>query len=270
MTLEVTDAAGDRVTSVDVEGRTGLNETTLDLFYPEPDQPVLRSLPPDNPYIWEAGRWERRERPVTHWGLGAARWRPRVAPGSYTLRLTANGRQLTRPFEVVRDPALTTTEQDLIAGTEMQRRVVATIDEVVDKINRIEIMRAQVEDLRAEHGGDATLDRDLAAIYQRMYETELHFLSRTEMHSDDKWYVEKYRLYLNLVWLLAELGGGGGDVAGGVGYRPTDSAVSVYQDRLAELEAARLDFDRLLDEVAEFNRAHSGRLPAITDRRPVM
>ena len=54
-----------------------------------------------------------------------------------------------------------------------------------------------------------------------MYETELHFLSRTEMHSDDKWYVEKYKLYLNLCWLLAEIGGSGGDVAGGVAYRPT-------------------------------------------------
>ena len=38
-----------------------------------PDQPVLRSIPPDNPYIWEAGRWQDRERPVTHWGLGAQR-----------------------------------------------------------------------------------------------------------------------------------------------------------------------------------------------------
>ncbi len=34
-------------------------------------QPVLRSIPPDNPHIWDAGRWQNRERPVTHWGLGA-------------------------------------------------------------------------------------------------------------------------------------------------------------------------------------------------------
>jgi hypothetical protein len=269
-TLQATDAAGELVTSVDVQGRAGLNEYTLDLLYPEPDQPILRALPLDNPYIWEAARWEGRERPVTHWGLGAARWRTRVAPGEYTLRLSANGQQLTQPFEVVRDPALSSTTDDLIAGTEMQRRVVASINEVVDRINRIEIMRAQVEDLRAEHGNESTLDRDLEALYQRMYETELHFLSRTEMHSDDKWYVEKYRLYMNLVWLLAELGGGGGDVAGGVAYRPTNAAVSVFQDRLAELEAARTDFERLLAEVAEFNRSHSGRLPAISDRRPIM
>ena len=111
------------------------------------------------------------------------------------------------------------------------------MNEVVDKINRIEIMRMQVEDLRKAHAANKTLDSALAAIYKRMYDTELHFLSRTEMHSDDKWYVEKYKLYLNLVWLLAEVGGSGGDVAGGVAYRPTQAALSVFEDRLKELTA---------------------------------
>ena len=70
------------------------------------------------------------------------------------------------------------------------------INEVVDKINRIEIMRMQVEDLRkAARGEQASSTRRSRRIYKRMYDTELHFLSRTEMHSDDKWYVEKYKLY---------------------------------------------------------------------------
>ena len=64
-----------------------------------------------------------------------------------------------------------------------------------------------------------------------MYQTELHFLPRTGMHSDDKWYLERYKLYLNLVWLLAEVGGSGGDVMGGAGYKPTNAAIGVLDEQ---------------------------------------
>lgn len=104
-------------------------------------------------------------------------------------------------------------------------------------------------------------------IYDKMYNAELHFLSRTEMHSDDKWYVEKYKLYLNLVWLLAEVGGSGSDVAGGAGYRPTNASLSVYEDRLRELTAARADFEKLLRDVEAFNKANAGKVAAITDKK---
>ena len=135
------------------------------------------------------------------------------------------------------------------------------MNEVVDRINRIEIMRAQVEDLRKQHGGEqGSSTRRSPALYKRMYDTELHYLSRTEMHSDDKWYVEKYKLYLNLVWLLAEIGGGGGDVMGGVGYRPTNAAVSVFKDFQAQMTAAQKDFDQLMREVEAFNKAQGGKV----------
>jgi hypothetical protein len=268
ITLEILAADGAVISKNEVQGRVGMNQASWNLLYPAPAQPVLRSIPADNPHIWEAGRWEGRERPVTHWGLGAQRWQPRAAPGKYTVRLTYNGRQYSQPFEVWRDVTLPSTDADLVASTDFQRRIVTVINEVVDKINRIEIMRMQVEDLRKQHASNRQLDGALADIYQKMYDTELHFLSRTEMHSDDKWYVEKYKLYLNLVWLLAEVGGGGGDVAGGVGYRPTNAALSVFEDRLKDLEAGRSAFDTLMKDVEAFNKAHSGRLAPISDRLP--
>jgi hypothetical protein len=204
-------------------GRKGLNRVSWAMTYPAANKPVLRSIPPDNPYIWEAGRWTARERPVTHWGIGSARWQPRVAPGKYTVRMTYNGRQQSQPFEVLRDVTLPSTDEDLLISTDLQRQIVGSLNEAVDKINRIEIMRAQVEDLRKQHASNRQLDQALEALNQKMYNTELHYLSRTEMHSDDKWYVEKYKLYLNLVWLLGEVGGQASDVAGGVGYRPTNA-----------------------------------------------
>jgi hypothetical protein len=99
-----------------------------------------------------------------------------------------------------------------------------------------------------------------------MYDTELRYLSRTDMHSDDKWYVEKYKLYLNLVWLLAEIGGGGGDVMGGVGYRPTAAAVTLFKDLRAEIDAAEKDFEKLVADVEAFNKKHAARLAAIGTR----
>jgi photosystem II stability/assembly factor-like uncharacterized protein len=264
--LEILDSAGIVITTSDVTAKQGTNVASWNLQYPAPEQPVLRSIPPDNPYIWEAGRWERRERPVTHWGIGAQRWQPRAAPGKYSARLSYNGHTQTVPFEVWRDVTLPADDDDLVESTAMQNDMVKTINEVVDKINRIEIMRAQVEDLRKEHAANKAVDSALASLYEKMYEAELHYLSRTEMHSDDKWYVEKYKLYLNLVWLMAEVGGSGSDVMGGQGYPPTDAAKGVYEDRLREMVAARASFDALMKEVEAFNKAHAGRVTAVSDK----
>ena len=262
--MEILDANGTVVSKNEITVRPGLNRATWNLRYPSPEQPVLRSIPPDNPHIWEAGRWEGRQRPVTHWGLGAQRWQPTAAPGKYTVRLTLDGKAHAQPFEVWRDVTLPSSDADLVASSQMQRDVAAAMNQVVDRINRIEVMRMQVEDLRQQHGKDPQLDAALAGIYKRMYETELHYLSRTEMHSDDKWYVEKYKLYLNLVWLMAEIGGAGGDVMGGVGYRPTSGSVAVFKDLRAQLDVAEQDFKKLLAEVDAFNKKYAGRLAPIT------
>lgn len=266
ITVEVLGADGAVISTSEVQGQVGLNQASWNLLHAMPEQPVLRSIPADNPHIWEAGRWEGRERPVTHWGLGAARWQPTAAPGKYNVRMTYNGKQYSQPFEIWRDVTLPSSDADLTASSQMQRDIVNALNDVVDKINRIEIMRMQVEDLRKQHAASRPLDQALAGIYKRMYDTELHYLSRTEMHSDDKWYVEKYKLYMNLVWLLAEIGGSGGDVMGGVGYRPTNAAVAVFKDLQKQMEVAAVDFNRLTQEVEAFNRSHSGKLAPIADK----
>jgi hypothetical protein len=150
----------------------------------------------------------------------------------------------------------------------LQRRIVNAMSDAADTINRIEIMRMQIEDLRKANAGDSALDRALADLNKRMYETELHFLSRTEMHSDDKWYVEKYKVYFNLIWLLAEVGGGGGDVMGGAGYRPTAASLDVFEGLSRDLQTGKNAFDALMREVEAFNQAHAGKLPPIRDRLP--
>ena len=265
VTVEVLGPDGAVISTSQVLGRVGLNSTSWDLTYPAADRVVLRSLPPDNPHIWDEGRWEGRQRPVSHWGLGALNWQPRAAPGKYTARVTLNGKQYTQPFDVWRDVTVPSTDAELAASTAFQRKVIAAMNEAADVINRIEIMRMKVEDLQKANASTPELARALDALYKRMYETELHFLSRTEMHSDDKWYVEKYKVYFNLIWLLAEVGGGGGDVMGGAGYPPTMAASGVLETLTGELRTGQNAFAALMKEVDAFNKVHAGRLTAITD-----
>jgi len=268
ITMEILDDKGAVLSTSQVQGRAGMNKVSWNLLTASPTQPVLRSTPPDNPNIWDAGRWQVHERPVTHWGIGSQRWQPRAAPGKYTVRMTYNGKAYTQPFEIWRDVTMPSTDVDLQASTRLQRNIVGTIDDVVDKINRIEIMRAQVEDLRKTNAANKAVDTALADIYKKMYDAELHYLSKTEMHSDDKWYVEKYKLYLNLVWLLGEVGGGASDVAGGVAYGPTSASLNVYEDQLKLLEAAKSAFAKLMADVEAFNKANAGKLPPISDKLP--
>ena len=91
------------------------------------------------------------------------------------MRATLNGKQYSQPFEVWRDVTLPASDAELTESFGLQRRIMTLMNEVADKINRVEIMRMQVEDLRKAHGADAAGDRDLAAMNKPMYYTELHF-----------------------------------------------------------------------------------------------
>ena len=71
---------------------------------------------------------------------------------------------------------------------------------------------------------------------------------------------------MNLTWLAAEIGSGGGDVMGGLAYRPTNAAQAQFQDHQKLFATAQTDFDKLMAEVAAFNKKYAGKIAAITDR----
>ncbi len=257
---------GDVVRTFEALAVPGLNTATWNLQHDGPDQVALRTVPPDNPYIWEEARFKGEEtRPIIHWGIqGPQRNGPLAAPGDYEVRLTAAGRSETKPFTVLVDPAIPSTQADIEASTATQIRIRDGMNEAVDMINRLEIMRKQIEDLEAAHASDADATRALGELDRAMYEAELHLLSRTDMHSDDKWYVEAYKVYMQYVWLSAEVGLGGGDVQGGAEYRPTNGAMTWLGNVEGELATAAELFDEVLrTTVPAFNQRWSGRIPEI-------
>ncbi|HSG08260.1 MAG TPA: hypothetical protein VLA36_07875, partial [Longimicrobiales bacterium] len=230
-------------------------------------QPELRTIPPDNPHIWEEARFKDQDtRPIVHWGIQSPQRRgPIAVPGDYTVRMTVGADRQERRFKVLRDPAITTADDDLAESTRTQVRIRDGINRTVGMINRLEVMRKQIEDLEGAHATDAAALEALAALDAEMYGAEMHFLSRTDVHSDDKWYVESYKIYMQYLWLSAEVGLGAGDVQGGAEYRPTAAAMKWLETVETELDEGAEAFRRIVEEeVPAFNRRWAGRLPPIT------
>jgi hypothetical protein len=173
---------------------------------------------------------------------------------------------LAQPFTVLRDPTLPSTDADLALSTRTQARIRDDMNQAADMINRLEIMRHQLEEQRKTTDPASDVAKSLSQLDKKMMDVELLLLSRTDLHSDDKWYVEKYRIYMNLIWLNGEVGTGAGDVQGGADYRPTDASLATLADIEKDLVAAKAAFSKLLDsDVKAFNESMAGKAKVIMD-----
>ncbi len=271
LTMQVLDSSGTVVRTMRAIGRSGLNRATWDFRYDGPTQVALRTTPPDNPRIWDEPRFKKETtRPIVHWGIqGPQRTGPIAAPGRYTLRLVVDSAAHAQAFRIVKDPVIAASDADLVANTAAQTRIRDAINTTADIVNRVEIMRKQIEDHRKSDVPDATAKAALAALDAKMLNVELQLLTRSDLHSDDKWYVEQYKIYLNLLWLMGEVGTGASDVAGGADFRPTTASMTTLGEMERDLAKAKSDFTQLMEkDVPAFNATMNGKLPLITDKLP--
>jgi hypothetical protein len=269
--LQIVDGDGKVVRDLRPNGREGLNRASWDLRYEPPRLVALRTTPAENPHIWEEPRFRGQDsRPVTHWGLEPAQVGPIVTPGKYTVKLTVDGRTLTQPIEIVRDPKVATSTADLDLSVRLQLRLRDNISAAADMVNTIEVMRKQLEDVQKAYRDDASkaaLLAQVAAMDKKLVEVESLLLEPAQMTSDDKYFQQAYRVYMNLIWLNGEVGPGAGDVSGGADFPPTDTSVSVMETIEKELAAAKASYKRLMDaDVPAFNRAISGSMTPLSGR----
>jgi photosystem II stability/assembly factor-like uncharacterized protein len=259
--VEILDSNGSVIRTIEAPALAGPNRIVWDLRYDGPRQVAFRTTPADNPHIWEEPRFKGREtRPVVHWGIEAAQTTgPIVTPGKYSVRFRINGQTITKSVEVHKDPSIEASDSDLMASTAMQIRIRDDMNATADMVNTLEILRKQIEDQLAANAGKPAAEKALRELDDKLLAVELRLVTRTEMHSDDKWYVESYKLYQNLIWLNGVVNSGAGDVAGGADERPTDASVGVLDGLSKELNAAKTAFQSAIDrELPAFNRAAGG------------
>ncbi|MBV9315963.1 MAG: sialidase [Gammaproteobacteria bacterium] len=302
--VEILDASANVVRKLEGKGVPGINRIKWDLRYESPRVVALRTVAPENTRIWQEPRFRDADsRPITHWGSKPAEVGPIAAPGTYSVRLKVAGQSLVKPLTLLSDPRAPGTEADLQASVKTLLRIRDNISHAADSVNQVEWLRKQLEVIESmlrpakapakpqalivEEGDEeepepppapprALSDAEerqrvqlleSAEILDRKLQTlESRLVSRALRNSDDKYFIEADGVYLDLVWLNAEVGTGGGDVAGGADFPPTETQL----ETLKALESEMVSVDGQVREILQtdlpaFNQAlmHANLTPLL-------
>jgi photosystem II stability/assembly factor-like uncharacterized protein len=165
ITLTIMDQKGEVVRKLTGTNTAGLNRVYWDLRY-EPSKEVrLRTSPLYAPWLL-VGPDGTRPAP------GAGSLSILAPPGSYTVKLAAGGRDLAQPLTVRKDPNSGGTDADIEAQMGVLFALRKDLDSAADAVNRIEIVRSQIESL-ARVIDDAAIKKTGEDLNQKLIDVEM-------------------------------------------------------------------------------------------------
>ena len=151
--IRIEDSGGQTVRTLTGTRNAGINRIVWDL-QGEPSKEIrLRTSPEYAPEIRvSADGW----RPAPDGG----RMSLLLPPGTYTVKLSAAGQELTQPLTVKKDPSSGGSEADIQAQMAMIVDLRRDLESAADMVNRIEMIRSQLDSLRSVLTGSS----DVASI----------------------------------------------------------------------------------------------------------
>jgi photosystem II stability/assembly factor-like uncharacterized protein len=240
--IAILDTGGRTVRTLNATATAGINRVWWDLRY-TPTKPMhLRTAPEYAPEIL----------------VGPEGWRPAPAaqgiallapPSTYTVKLTVDGKDYTRPLKVLKDPHSNGSEADIQIQTRLLTSLSGQTETTVEAVNRIESLRAQLADLKLVLSTDANANAirtsaDQLATKLVEIESNLLRLKVTGRGQDGvRW---PPQLLEKLAYLASEVESSD--------YQPTTQQVAVH-DELKEKSATYQQRLKLLldNDVAGFN-----------------
>jgi hypothetical protein len=102
---------------------------------------------------------------------------PRVSPGTYTVRLTVDGKTQSQTFEVKKDPRLQTTPEDYAKQLSLALQIRDKLSETNDSVIRIRELRKQLDDYTKRDDKRVAeaakeLVKKLTAVEEELYQTK--------------------------------------------------------------------------------------------------
>ena len=190
---------------------------------------------------------------------------PKVAPGTYQVKLTVEGKTLTQNFEIKPDARLTTTPADYAKQLELSLKIRDKLTETHNAIIQIRDVRRQVEDLLKRVAGQpnfkvvndagTALNKNLTTIEEALYQT------KNQRNQDPL----NYPIRLNNK--LAALGG----VVASAEATPTAQSYAVYDELVVQIDAELAKLAQFMrTDVPAFNQlVRDQNIPAVVVKPPV-
>jgi photosystem II stability/assembly factor-like uncharacterized protein len=237
--VTILDQAGAVVRTIAGPAQAGFNRVHWDLRY----EPTAELRMRTSPLL-----------PAPHVRLGPEGWRPPAGggatisvlapPGTYTVKLSAGGREITQPVVVRKDPNSAGTEADILAQTRMVQDLHRDLNTAVDIVNRLELVRSQLESL-GRIVGDATVKKAAADLGQKCTDFEMRFIDLRITGAQDG-----VRYAAKLVSRFGYLANG----MSAADFAPTDQQAEVQRLLAERLRGVEREFQALIDkDLAEFN-----------------
>ncbi len=177
---------------------------------------------------------------------------PLALPGKYEVRVTANGKSETEPFEVKLDPRVKVADEDLRKQFDLGLQIRDELTRVYDAVNQIQDVRAQFEGLKkrlpenvstkAVVGAAADLDQKLLSVRDELIQ------AKVKSNEDSLAYPQK--VDVKLAYLATAVGQGADSAPTEAEFQEFDKLKKQADESLsrwAEIERTDLSaFDRLM------------------------
>ena len=94
----------------------------------------------------------------------------RALPGSYTVKLTVDGKSYSQPLTLKMDPRIQTPIEELRKQYEMELDAVEGMNETYERVQQVKSVRAQLKDLNGKTSTQKQLAKDVEALDQKCSE----------------------------------------------------------------------------------------------------
>jgi hypothetical protein len=168
VTITIQDSKGQTVRTLNGPRSAGINRVYWDLRDTPSTRVTYRTSPLYAPEIRVGPDGIRESGGFGGGGGGLAILQ---APGTYSVKLTVNGRDYTQPLRVLKDPHSAGTEADIAAQQQMLTTLRHELDTVVEAVNSAELVRAQLVNLK-NLTQDSELRRAADELDQRLVAVE--------------------------------------------------------------------------------------------------